>query len=168
MSGEDTHLFLYANSAEAAQEAERIVQSILAERNLSADFAFDRWHPIEERWEDAAKPVPVTAAERATEHERLAEEETAQSQASGHAEWEVRVEMPTHHDAAALADRLQGEGHQPVRRWKYLVIGANDEDDARALAKTLEARSADAKVTVEPGYGMVQEATRGTVFAVFG
>jgi hypothetical protein len=161
-SGED-HLFLYADSAAAAQEAEAVVRSILGEKGLQAQFALDRWHPIEERWEDGSQPLPATDAERAVEHERLEAGQEAESQASGLADWEVRVDLPTHHDAVAVARRLEAEGQSPIRRWKYLIVGANTEDDARALAASIQAEAAAAKVSVEPALGMVQGA-----FALFG
>jgi hypothetical protein len=162
-SGEGEHVFLYTDSADAAHEAEQVVRSIVGERGLEAEYAFDRWHPIEERWEEGSKPLPATDSERAAEHETLEAGEEAESQASGLAEWEVRVDLPSHRDAAALAGRLEAEGQRAVRRWKYLIVGANSEDEARALAKSIEEAAADAQVTVEPALGMVQ----GT-FAFFG
>ena len=167
VSGEGAHVFLYSNAATAAREAEKVVRTIVAERGLRARFALERWHPIEERWEDGSQPVPETASERAAEHQRLEADEAAQSQASGLAEWEVRVELPSHHAAVALADRMQSEGRTPIRRWKYLIVGANNEDDARALAKTIEGEAADGKVTVEPTFGMVQEVSPPSPFAPF-
>jgi len=167
VSGEGAHIFLYSNAAAAAQEAEKVVQTIVAQHGLRARFALDRWHPIEERWEDASQPVPETASERATERQRLEADEAAQSQASGLAEWEVRVEMPSHHAAVALADRMESEGRTPIRRWKYLIVGANNEDDARALAKTIKGEAADISVTVEPAFGMVQEVSPSSPFAPF-
>ena len=163
VSGGEDHLFLYADSAAAAQEAEAVVRSILGEKGLQARFALDRWHPVEERWEDASQPLPATDAERAVEHERLEADQEAESQASGFADWEVRVDLPTHHDAVAVARRLEAEGQSPIRRWKYLIVGANTEDDARSLAASIQADAADAKVSVEPALGMVQGA-----FALFG
>ncbi len=167
VSGEGTHVFLYSNTAAAAQEAEKVVRAIVAERGLRAGFALDRWHSIEERWEDGSQPVPETASERATERQRLEAEEAARSQASGLAEWEVRVEMPSHHAAVAFADRMQSAGRMPVRRWKYLVIGANNEAEARALAKTIRDEAPDGSVTVEPAFGMVQEVSPTSPFAPF-
>ncbi len=70
--------------------------------------------------------------------QRLEEEETRESLASGHPRWEVRVELSSHHDAVALAGRLQAEGRPVIRRWKFLVLGANDEDDARDLARVIK------------------------------
>jgi len=38
-----------------------------------------------------------------------------------------------------------------VRRWKFLVIGANNEDDAQELAEHIRAEApADATVVAEP------------------
>jgi hypothetical protein len=168
VSRDGTRVFLYADSAAAAQEAEQAVRAIVEQDGLRAGFVLDRWHPIEERWEDGARPLPATAAERAAEHERHEADEEAESQASGFADWEVRVDMPTHHDAVTLAARLESEGRKPVRRWKYLVVGANTEDEAHALAKAIRDEAAEAAVTVEPALGMVGDAAAGSPFAIFG
>src|SRR5690242_15383708 len=146
VSGDNDHVFLYTDSDAAAREAEQVVRSIVRGRGLDAQFAFDRWHPIEERWEDGAKPLPATENARASEHERHEADEEAESLASGFADWEVRVELPSHHDAVALAGRLEAEGQRPVRRWKYLVVGANTEDEAHALATSVQQQAPDAKV----------------------
>jgi transposase len=55
--------------------------------------------------------------------------------------------MPSRHAAEDLAERLQAEGHPVVRRWTLLVLGANDSDDADALAQVVKQEApADAKV----------------------
>src|SRR4051812_33707664 len=69
-SGDDSHVFIYADSAVAAKEAEHAVRKIVEDDGLRADFALDRWHPIEERWEDGSRSLPETATELAAEHER--------------------------------------------------------------------------------------------------
>jgi hypothetical protein len=168
VSGDKTHVFLYADSAAAAQEAEQAARAIIEQDSLRAGFALDRWHPIEERWEDGAKPLPETNSEREAEHERLEADEEAESEASGFADWEVRVDVPTHRDAVALADRLDAEGRKPIRRWKYLIVGANTEDQAHAVAKEIKAEAPGATVTVEPALGMVGDAADGSPFAIFG
>lgn len=168
VSGDEGHVFLYANSAAAAQEAQQAVGAILEGDGLRADFALDRWHPIEERWEDGSQPMPESASERDAERERREAGEEAESEASGFADWEVRADMPTHHEAVALATRLKAEGREPIRRWKYVIVGANTEDQAHELAKTIQADAADAKVAVEPALGMVGDAADGSPFAIFG
>lgn len=168
ISGSGSHVFLYAGSAAAAQEAESTVRTIIEAEGLQAHLALDRWHPIEERWEDAAEPLPASAAERDAEHQTVEAAEEAESLASGYADWEVRVDMPSHGDAVALAERLESEGEEPIRRWKHVIVGANTEDQAQALAKSIQAEAVDAKVTVEPALGMLQGTDRAAPFAIFG
>ena len=93
--------------------------------------------------------MPQTGDEREAEHQRLEQEETRESVTTGHAQFEVRVELPSHHDAVHLADRLQAEGRPVIRRWKYLVLGANDSDDAEALARLIRQEAPEAEVHSE-------------------
>jgi hypothetical protein len=145
-------LFLYAGSENAAREAEHLVRGLLAQHDLSADFTLSRWHPAEEEWEDAGAPLPETADQRQAEHDRLMATETQDSLDSGYALWEVRVDLPTHQEAVELAARLQAEGHQVIRRWKFLVLGAANEDAATDLAKAVTQQCpADATVQTEAG-----------------
>ena len=81
--------------------------------------------------------MPQTDAEREAEHEKLEAQDTADSLASGYAEWEVQIALPSHGDAVELAERLESEGIPVTRRWKHLIVGADDEDDANALATRL-------------------------------
>jgi hypothetical protein len=143
-------IFLYAGSENAAREADRVVRELIASDGLSADFALDRWHPDEEEWESADVAPPRTEQQRAAEHERLEQDETRESLATGKAEFEVRVELPSHREAVQLADRLTAEGRQVIRRWTLLVLGANDSDDAEALAEVIRQEApAGARVEVQ-------------------
>jgi hypothetical protein len=137
MSVDGPTAFLYADTEDTAREANRVVREVLAQHQLSAEFTLDRWHPLEEEWEDVSVPMPDTAEQRAAEHRRLVDAETQESLAAGQAGWEVRVELPSHRQAVELAKRLQAEGRPVIRRWKYLVVGANNEDDASALAAAI-------------------------------
>lgn len=130
-------VFLYTDSHDNAQRIRAVVEEVAARESIEADVRADRWHPLEERWEDAEQPLPATEAERAAEHQRLEKEETAESIQAGHPEWEVRITLPTHHDARAFAERLGSEGIPVGRHWRHLLVGANDEDDAAALAERL-------------------------------
>ena len=134
----DSQIFLYAGTEVAARDAERVAREMLARQGIQAEFALQRWHPIEEEWEDPDVAIPRTEAERQAEHQRLETAETAESVATGIAQWEARVEFPSHREAAALADKLRSEGRTVVRRWKFLVVGANNEDDARELAEQIK------------------------------
>jgi hypothetical protein len=164
----DARLFLYADSRELARAATGVMRALLAERGAEAELALDRWHPLEERWEEARLPLPRTEAEWRAEHDRREEQEEAESETSGLAEWEVRVELESHRAASELADRLEREGQPVVRRWRYLLVGARDEDEAKALAERLQRGSAEATVQVEPGGGLVWQSMPRNPFAVFG
>ena len=146
----DSQVFLYAGTENAARDAERVARDVLASQGIQAGFALHRWHPIEEQWEDPDVALPRTEAERQAEHQRLEDAETADSVAAGSAGWQARVELESHREAVALAHKLQGDGHPVVRRWKFLVVGANNEDDARALADQIRQEAPpDATVSAE-------------------
>ena len=146
----DSQIFLYTGTEIAAREAERVARDVLGRRDIQAAFALHRWHPIEEEWEKPDVAMPQTEAERQAEHQRLEDEETATSLASGTAQWEARVGCPSHRQAVALASKLRGEGREVVRRWKFLAVGANNEDEARKLAEQIRREAPpDATVRVE-------------------
>jgi hypothetical protein len=131
--------------------------------------ALERWHPVEQAWKEGSLPLPETEEEVADEHERLQERETAESEGSGAAQWEVRVELPSHEDTVRLADQLESQGVLVVRRHTFLLVGAANEDDAKALAERLRGEvPAGAVVAVEPGGGMVWEVTPQNPFVLFG
>jgi len=124
---------------------------VLGQLGIGAEFALHRWHPIEEEWQSPDVAMPQTEAERQAEHQRLEDAETADSVAAGSAGWQARVELESHREAVALAHKLQGEGHPVVRRWKFLVAGANNEDDAQALAEHIRQEAPPgATVVAEP------------------
>ncbi len=170
VSGSGDHVFLYADSEDAARDAQAIVQELLGAQGLGGEFKLDRWHHAEEEWEDVSVPLPSTPEQVQIEHAKLEQQEAAESRASGVAEWELRIELASHHDARALAERLAGEGFsQVVRRWKFLIIGTADEDDAHSLAQRLKTEvPTGATIHVEPGGGIAWESMPRSPFAVFG
>ena len=151
----DSQIFLYAGTEIAAMEAERVAREVLAQHGIQAEFAVHRWHPIEEEWENPDVAMPQTEAERQAEHQRLVDSETAESVAAGFGRWQARVEFPSHREAVALARKLEGEGRTVVRRWKFLIVGADNEDDVRKLAEQIGREAPpDAVVRIEePGIG---------------
>ena len=151
----DSQIFLYAGTEIAATEAERVAREVLAQDGIAAEFALHRWHPLEEQWESPDVAMPQTEAERQAEHQRLVDSETAESLDAGFARWQARVEFPSHREAVALARKLEGEGWTVVRRWKFLIVGANNEDDVRNLAEQIRREAPpDAVVRIEePGVG---------------
>ena len=146
----DAQIYLYADTQTAAGDAERIARDVLAAHGMTAETAVHRWHPIEERWETSDVPLPQTKAEREAEHQRLVDDEAADAQATGLDQWDVRADLGSHRQAVALARKLEGEGRAVVRRWKFLIVGAADEDEARELAGQIRQEAPPgATVTVE-------------------
>jgi hypothetical protein len=171
VSRDGSQVFLYASTPEQAGAAERAAREVLDHLEVEAEVSpVLRWHPVEERWEDASVPLPQTGDEVETERRRRDEQRTKEAQALGYAEWEVRVDLPGHRDAVKLADQLEQEGIRPVvRRWKYLLIGTATQDDARALAERIRAEAPQgADVKAEPSSTIGWETTGGNPFAPFG
>jgi len=146
VSQDDNELFVYASAQQEAEHARQIVEAELAEEGIEARTSqVERWLPDEERWSN--EPTQETWEEEELDR--------------GYAPWEVRVEYDSHREAEEQADALEREGYKVVRRWKYLVVGASDEDEARALARRLHGE-------IEPGGELVWEVTPQNPFAVFG
>lgn len=169
VSRDGPRVYLYADTEELARDADGIVRSLLSSEGRQALIALERWHPVEQDWKDALLPLPQTEDEVEVEHDRQQEREAAESLASGHAEWEVRVSLPSREATDALADRLEGEGIPVVKRATYLLVGAVNQDEAKALAERLRSEAPEgAEVEVEPGGAMVWEVSPQNPFAVFG
>jgi hypothetical protein len=132
-----SQIFLYAGTGIAAREAEQVARDELAARGIQAEFALHRWHPAEEEWENPDVAMPQAGTGQQEEHQRLLEDETAESLAAGTAQWQARVEFGSHHEAVAMAGKLRSEGRAVLRRWRFLVVGASNEDDAQQLAEQL-------------------------------
>lgn len=151
VSHEGETIFLYAADREPLDRARAAVQKHLDAKGWQGKLELRHWHPAAEDWEDPDAAEPTTAAEEGAEHERLMETEDEEAAARGGlAEFEVRVEFPSHREAREFAAKLEEEGLEPVRRWRYMVVGAADEDAADALADRIRAEApADSKVTAE-------------------
>jgi hypothetical protein len=151
VSHEGETIFLYAGDREQLDRAQVAVRKYLDEKGWQGTLELRHWHPSAEDWEDPDASEPTTDAEKEAEHERLMrteDEETAER--GGPAEFEVRVEFPSHREARDFAKKLEDEGLEPVRRWRYMVVGAADEDAANELADRIRAEApADSKVTAE-------------------
>src|SRR6185436_5857755 len=101
--------------------------------------------------------------------ERVVAADEAESERTGRALWEVKLVLPSHDETGELARKLEDEGMSVIKRWNYLLVGAEDEDDARALAERLRAEApADAIVEVEASSEMAQEVAPRNPFAIFG
>src|SRR5215831_18418408 len=79
VSAGDSAVFFYADQEEPIREAEGLVRAILERQGVEAKIDVARWHPLEERWEDASVPLPQSEAEQQAETGRLEAEEVAES-----------------------------------------------------------------------------------------
>jgi hypothetical protein len=169
VSGDGPRVFVYAGTREQAEQARDLIAKLAATHGWKLAAGLTHWHPEAEQWEDPELPLPANDAAKVAEHEELIASERKELQERGEPEFEVRVDLPSHREAVRFAERLRAEGLPALRRWKYLVVGATDEDSARELAKRLEAEApAGSKVVVE-GSGQIAYAERpANPFAVFG
>jgi hypothetical protein len=169
VSGDGPTVFVYAGAREQAEQARSLIAKLAETHGWTVAAELTHWHPEAEEWEDPDLPLPAGDAAKVAEHEELIAAERKQLAESGEPEFEVRVDLPSHREAVHFAEQLRGEGLPAVRRWKYLVVGATDEDSAKELATRLEGEApSGSKVTVE-GSGQVAYAERpANPFAVFG
>jgi hypothetical protein len=146
VSGRGNTLFVYAETPAQAEHARRIVEAELREHGLEGRAGpVEHWLADEDRW-DAEPPGPDI------------EEELVER---GVAPWEVRVECDSHDEAEHLADRLEAEGYDVLRRWRYVIVGAGSREEAEELAARLHGEA-------EPSSELVWEVMPGNPFAVFG
>jgi len=170
VSGDGPDVLVYAGQREQADAAAEAIRAIAGEHGWDVELELKRWHPEAEEWEDPEKPLPTSDAERAAEHARLIERERDETAERGYAEYEVKVHCSSHRDTVKLADRLREEGLPIAQRWKYLLVGASDEDAANALAERLRAEAPPgATVTAEVSQRVAwdDDPGRGS-FAMFG
>jgi hypothetical protein len=139
-------VFVYAASATEADQARAIVEAELAESGVTPrEIVLEHWLDGDDRWDSEPDQPDV-------------EEELV---ARGFAPWEVRIDCGSHDEADRLADQLEAEGYDVVRRWTYLIVGARTRDEAEALAKRVHGE-------VGAGGELVWEVMPRNPFAVFG
>jgi hypothetical protein len=131
-------LYLYAWHEQSAREAERVVRELLEAEGLAAEVELKRWHPAAEDWKPADEPLPETADEEEAERESHEERTAREAAATGHYEWQVVAHMPDHRSAREFAHKLQRRDLPIKQRWRYVLIGVANEDDAIELGKELE------------------------------
>jgi hypothetical protein len=146
VSRDDDLIFVYAETAGQADQARQIVEAELQDEGIqAAGVQVERWLPEEERWSNEPP-------QESWEQEELDR---------GFAPWEVRVELDSHEEADELADGLEQEGYDVVRRWRYLIVGTSSEEEARELARRIHGEA-------EPGGEAVWEVAPRNPFAIFG
>jgi hypothetical protein len=145
ISVDDHLMFAYAPDEATAREAARVLEELTRREKLEpTTISIARWHPIEQSWQPPEVPLPETDEERAAEHRRMREREREESREAGFAEWEVELQLPSDDRAEEVAAQLEGDGGWAGRRGHKVVLGAETEDDAAALAEKLRATFPDA------------------------
>ncbi len=169
VSRDDRLVFLYAGSREQAELARDHLSSLAAEHGWDLDMALKRWHPVAEKWEDPDTPLPADDAARRAERAEAIAAEDAEAAASGEPEFEVRVDLPSRHEAVRFAKQLIEEGAPAVHRFRFLLVGAADEDSAKAIAERIRGEAPPgSKVTVEGTWKEAWDERPGNPYAVFG
>jgi hypothetical protein len=169
VSVDGPEVFCYTGTREQAERAAQVIRSVAAEQTWHVDFELKRWHPIAEEWRDPDEALPADDAQRGAEHAEMVDQEHRGEVAQGHPDYEVRVHCHSHRDTVELADKLEQEGLRCVRRWRYLLLGATDEDDAKVLAERMRAEAPPGSVvTYEGNLLEVYEEGPQNPFAVLG
>ncbi len=169
VSRNDDLVFLYAGTREQAEAARELVLSLAQQHGWKLEVDFKRWHPTAEEWEDPDLPLPDNDAARKAEHEALIAAERRQVEESGRPEFEVRVDLPSFHEASHFADTLRSEGLPVVHRWKFLLIGAPDEDSGKELVEKIQSQAPPgSKVSLEGTWAAAYAERPSNPFAVFG
>jgi hypothetical protein len=169
VSHDGDRVFLYAGSREQLEGASAVVDRLAQEHEWTVRSELRRWHPIAEEWEDPDAPLPADEAERRAEHERMIATERRETEERGSPEFEVRADFPSRHEAAAAAEKLRAEGLPTVHRSRFLLVGASDEDSARALAERLQGElPADSEVRVEGTWQAAWHERPPNPYAIFG
>ncbi len=145
-------MFVYTADRAQAERAAAAVAEVLTAHDLHGVVTIAQWHPVEEAWKDPDEPLPLTPEQEAAEHAALEQREARESAERG-AQWEVRIDLETHDQALAVADRLESEGLAPLRRWKHVFISVATEDDANELAARLKTRGPRRREHHRRGHG---------------
>jgi hypothetical protein len=113
--------------------------------------------------------MPDSESAIAAEHAEMIAAEREEQTSLNYAEWEVRVSTDSHRETLELADKLRQDGIPSLRRWRFLLVGAADEDTAKALAERIRAVAGPgAKVEVEASYKSIEAEVGTNPFAIFG
>lgn len=158
VSRNETCLFLYAGDREQAERAQVLVEKLAREDEEEIRIDFRRWHPLSEIWEAADKPMPDEPDEERAERQVAIERELKETEERGYPLFEVRVDLPSRGEAERFADQLRVEGLPVAHRWKYLLVGAIDEDHARELADRI-------RTEAPPGSHIVAQGTLQSTYA---
>lgn len=169
VSVDGADVFCYAGSREQAERAREVIGRLVQHNGWEAELELRHWHPVAEQWEDPDEPEPRSDAELSEEHRERIEQERRDAAEQGYPDWEVRVECDTRERAGQLGDMLRAEGLACVQRFRYLLLGAADEDSAQALVERVRRHVPEGTpVTMGASMRSLVDGTGGNPFAVLG
>ena len=163
VSSGNTYTFVYAPSIGLADEAAQVACELLVLQNINVPVRTEFWSLREQQWQDADDPSAGPAAQRpadrpeAQRHADRQEAERKRSVMTGVPAWQVRIEVPSHRDAIALAGQLAAQGWRVRRRPRSVIVSANCEDDAKGLGRAL---SGDGGAYTETAFRVVRVSYR--------
>lgn len=137
----------YPGDRDQASKVEELVKSLGEKHDWHVETQLQQLDDVSAEWVDASKGVPDDNRHRA-QHAKIIAQERAISQKYGTPGWEVKVECPTHHDVLALVERLTKENIPTAHRWRYLVVGALDEDSGEQLAARIRNEAPEGTTTI--------------------
>jgi hypothetical protein len=147
VSRDDETLFVYAGSRAEAERARDIIEAEFRETGAHGRVgSIEHWLAEDDRWDDEAP------------QEFEAEQEVLKE---GLSPWEVRLEADSPEAAETLAGKLAADGYSVVRRYRYVLVGADSEEAARELARRLHGE-------VEASGELVYETLPQNPFVIFG
>lgn len=168
VSRNEATIFLYAGDREQAERARALIERLTQEDEEEVVIDFRRWHPIALEWRPADEPLPQDAEARAAEHQAKIARERQETEEQGYPQYEVRIDFPSRGEAESFADQFRSEAFPVAHRWKYVLVGAADEDAAKALAERIRSEApAGSKVTIEATLKEIADDIRNP-FAFFG
>jgi hypothetical protein len=124
----------YTRDLIQAGKVDELVKSLAEKHGWHIETQLFEWDEAEVEWVATSKDISRDARHRAA-HQKVIADERASSLAHGYPDYEVKVECPSHHDVLALVETLSQENIPTAHRWRYLVIGTNDEDQGNQLAE---------------------------------
>jgi hypothetical protein len=169
VSVDGPEVFCYTGTRDQAEAAAKLIGRLAEQHGWTVRTQLRRWHPVAERWEDPDAPLPAEGAGTAQERADRVAEEQAESAEQGYPEFEVRIRCEGRSQAGELSDRLSHEDIPNLHRWNYVLVGATDEDSARALAQRLTSEvPAQATITVERNPRAIYDELPRSPFSVLG
>ncbi|MBS1878413.1 MAG: hypothetical protein JST31_02760 [Actinobacteria bacterium] len=169
VSRDEARVYLYGGSREQLDRAREVVLRLAQEHGWNVTAEIRRWHAVAEEWEDSDQPLPRSDEEEEAERVELMRTEDREAEERGYPEYEVRVDLGSRHEAVKFAERLREEGLPNVHRWRFVLVGAADEDAANALAERIRAEApADGRVKVEGVWALAWKERPPNPFAFMG